>query len=145
MASSYPRLTGREVDQADVLAPSDEAVIARGSARLEQSTGHQLVVVTVTSLGGRRIEEYAQGLGNYWHIGRRGVDDGVLVLVAPKEGQVRIATGDGVRDRLTDAEAADIIRNDMLPRFKLGEMRAGIYKGVVRIMAELDSSPGDYR
>jgi uncharacterized protein len=78
-----PALTGRVVDRAEILTASAEAELSERLAALEKQTTDQLVVVTVGSLEGERIEDLGLRLGNGWRIGRKGVDNGVLLIVAP--------------------------------------------------------------
>ena len=113
------------VDAANLLSPQDEVAIARKSATLEKATGHQFVVVTVNDLGGHSIEDYGVTLGRTWGIGRKGVDDGVLLIVAPNQRKVRIEVGYGLEKALRDDEAASIIRTAILPAFRAGDYPRG--------------------
>jgi uncharacterized protein len=133
-AQTFPKLTGRVVDQADLLRPEQELDISSKSAALEAQSGAQLVVVTVKSLEGRRIEDYSYQLGRHWGIGQEKKDDGVLLVVAPKERKVWIATGYGARVRLTDAVSSVIYRDAIIPRFKAGDFGGGITAGVDQIV-----------
>ena len=133
----FPALTGRVVDRAGLLPAAEETRLAGKAQALDRATGHQLVVVTVPSLGGHKIEDYARDLGNHWGIGRKGVDDGVLIVVAPTERHVRIAVGKGLETTLTDAEAQRIIDRDMLPAFRSGDFVGGVDGGVTDVVHEL--------
>src|SRR5690349_14353133 len=84
-APKFPPLTGRVVDQANVLSASTEAQLTDKLAGLEQSTGRQLVVVTVPSLDGNEIEDYGYQLGRAWGIGSKANNDGALFIIAPAE------------------------------------------------------------
>lgn len=106
---------------------------------LEKATGHQFVVVTVTDLGGHRVEDYGLTLGRTWGIGRKGVNDGVLLIVAPNERKVRIEVGYGLEKALRNDEAASIIRTAILPAFRAGDLPRGIVAGVDAILLEIDS------
>src|SRR4051812_25680448 len=88
-AAGLPERTGRVVDNANLLTPAEEAGIGAQLAALESRTGDQLVVVTTPSLGGQTISQYGLALGNHWHVGQTGRDNGVLLIVAPTEHQVR--------------------------------------------------------
>lgn len=123
-----------------MLSTAQAGGIAAQSASLEQRTKHQFVVVTVTTLGGRDIADFSTDLGNRWGIGRKGVNDGVLLVVAPTERKVRIAVGDGLRGMLTDAEAQAIIDRVILPDFRARHFDQGIIKGADKIMAELSET-----
>ena len=121
-------LTGRVVDQANLIDPDAEQQLTNRLAQLESKTTDQLVIVTVNSLDGQPIERVSLNLGNNWGIGREDLDNGVLMLVAPNERKVRIEVGLGLEGLLTDQKAADIIQT-MLPRFREGRMQDGINEG----------------
>lgn len=123
-----------------MLSPEQAAEIAAQSASLEKRTKHQFVVVTVTTLGGRDIANYATALGDRWGVGRKGVNDGVLLVVAPSERKVRIAVGSGLRKTLTDAQAKAIIEQVIIPAFRAKHFDQGIIKGADRIMSELSET-----
>jgi uncharacterized protein len=108
---ALPALTGRVVDNADLLPAGDEARLTARLAALEKSTSDQLVVVTVPSLRGETIESYGLRLGNGWGVGQKALDNGVLLIVAPAEKRVRIQVGRGLEGLLTDAGAAAILKN----------------------------------
>lgn len=132
-----PALTGRVVDVADLLAPAAETRIVADLARLEAVARDQLIVVTLPSLNGRPIEEVGLELGRAWGIGRRELDNGVILLVAPNERQVRIEVGTGLEALLTNERASLIIRRDLLPAFRANRFEAGIGAGVSAISAVL--------
>jgi len=134
-----PRLTGRVVDNANLIAPSAAAQLTRRLSALETRTTDQFVVVTLPSLGGETIEQYGLRLGRGWGIGQRGKNNGVLLIVAPTERKVRIEVGYGLENRLTDPIAAGIIQARILPEFRAGRMEEGIVEGVDGILAVLDA------
>ncbi len=136
-AQDFPALTGRVVDQAELLTPEEEAELTSLSEGLESQTTDQFVVVTVASLDGRSIEEYGVALGRAWQIGQKDKDNGVLLLVAPNERQVRIEVGYGLEPVLTDAIAKLIIEGSIIPRFKAGDFPGGIKRGAEDIVAVL--------
>ena len=140
-AQTFPELTGRVVDQANLLSPEQVQQLTQRSEALEQQTGRQFVVATVNSLEGRTIEEYGYQLGRHWGIGREQEDDGVILLVAPNERKVRIETGYGARVFLPDILSGRIIRNDILPRFREGDMAAGIMAGAGAILKQISLPP----
>lgn len=137
-AQTFPKLTGRVVDQANLLDPAQEAALAAKSEALEKRTGRQFVVATIPSLEGRPIEDYGYRLGREWGIGNEQKDDGVILLVAPNERKVRIETGYGARVFLTDAVSSIIIRENILPRFKAGDLAGGIAAGSDQIIATME-------
>ena len=101
----------------------------------------QFVVATVNSLEGYPIEDYAYRLGRAWKIGSAKEDNGVLLLVAPKEHKVWIATGYGAGGFLTDAMAGVITREAILPKFKAGDMGGGIEAGADAIIKQMSLPP----
>jgi uncharacterized protein len=143
LAQTFPKLTGRVVDQADLLQPEQEADLTSKLAALEAQSGRQLVVATVRSLEGRPIEDYGYRLGRAWGIGDEQKDDGVILLVAPNERKVRIETGYGARVFLTDAVSSVIIRNAITPRFKAGDFAGGINGGVQAISQMMTLPPAE--
>jgi len=142
-AQTFPPLTGRVVDQANLLRPEQELDLTSKSAALEAQTGRQLVIATVNSLEGRPIEDYGYRLGRAWKIGDEKRDDGVILLVAPKEKKVRIETGFGARVFLTDAVSSVIIRESILPKFKAGDFGGGIGAGADQIVKMMSLSPAE--
>lgn len=125
-----PTLSGRVVDQAGILGSSEESSLTGKLAAIEQKTTIQLVVVTLKSLQNRSIEEWGLALGRGWGIGQAGKNNGVLLIVAPSERELRIEVGYGLEGTLPDATADSIIRNVIVPRFKVGNMVGGINDGV---------------
>jgi len=133
----FPQLTGRVVDGANLLTAADEAGMTADLEALEAKSSDQFVVVTLPSLQGLEIEEFGYRLGRYWGIGQKNKDNGVLLIVAPKERKVRIEVGRGLEPLLTDALTKLIIENGILPRFRSGDFPAGIKAGVSDIIAVL--------
>lgn len=136
-AQQFPKLDGRVVDAAGLLSPATESVLSEKLALLEEETGRQLVVATITDLQGHEIEEYGYRLGRAWGIGKQGEDDGALLIVAPNERKVRIEVGYGLEGYLTDAWSSILIQRAILPRFRDGDMEGGIIAGVDAIVAQL--------
>jgi len=141
LSAVFPRLTGRVVDGADLLRPEQELDLSAKSEALEAQTGRQFVVVTVTSLSGQDVATYTRDLGRHWGIGNKDRDDGVILLVAPNERQVRIAVGYGLERTLTDSLAKQILDEQVLPEFRRGEIATGIVGGADAIVAELSRPP----
>jgi len=137
-AADVPFLSGRIVDEAEVLkAPTRERLTAALKAH-EDKTTNQVAVLTVPTIGGESIEGYATRVFETWKLGQQGKDNGVLVIVVPNDRKMRIEVGYGLEGTLTDAQAARIIRDDMTPQFKAGNFDAGIAAGVQAIIARLE-------
>jgi uncharacterized protein len=123
------------MDRAALLSPDTRRALESRLAALETSTGHQLVVHTTPSLEGLAIEDYSLQVAEQWKIGQKGLDNGVILTVAPIERQVRIEVGYGLEGVLPDAIASRIIREQITPEFRSGNMEGGILAGVTAISA----------
>ncbi len=128
-------------DFAHVLSADQDHALDLRLAALEQSTGDEVVVVTVPSLGGDTVENYAVQLFQQWGIGKKGKDNGLLILVAPNEHEARIEVGYGLEGTVTDIQSGAIIRNVMIPAFKQNEYNAGITGAVDAVSAIITGSP----
>ena len=144
-APSFPPLTGRVVDQANVIPAATRAELDGKLAALEARTTDQLVVVTLSSLQGYEIADYGYQLGRAWGIGQKGKNNGVLLIVAPKEHDVRIEVGYGLEGDLTDAVTKIIIDQAMLPRFRAGDFPGGISAGVDDIIKALTGEAATFK
>jgi uncharacterized protein len=137
-AQTFPVNNGSPVvDQADILRPEQEFDLKSKSEALFAQSKRAFAVVTVKSLEGRPIEDYGYRLGRAWGLGQKGKDDGVILLVAPNERKVRIETGYGARVFLTDAVSSVIIREAILPKFKVGDYGGGIEAGADQIIRQM--------
>ena len=137
-SGDIPALSGRVVDQAGVLSPAAKRELETALAAHENNTTNQLVIVTTRSLGGKAIEEYSLELGRRWGIGQKGKDNGVLLVVAPNDKQVRIEVGYGLEGVLTDALCGIIINRYVIPEFKKGDIEGGVKIGAQKILAVLE-------
>src|SRR5208282_1448080 len=129
-AFDFPPLTGRVVDQANVMTPAARSAVEAKLKDLEEKSSIQLVVATAKSLQGSDIETYANELFRFWKLGEAKKNNGVLLLVAPNEHKVRIEVGYGLEGTLTDALASVIISSAIVPRFKANDYSGGIQRGV---------------
>ena len=143
-AINFPALTGRVVDQANIIQPDTRVAIEQKLADLETKSGIQLVVATVNSLEGQDVEPYANELFRKWALGEK-KNNGVLLLVAPNERRVRIEVGYGLEGTLTDALSKVIISNAMTPRFKAGNFSEGISRGVDDIITVLTTDASEWQ
>lgn len=134
-AQEFPKLTGRVVDAAGLLQPAQVAELEQLAAGIEQASSRQLVVATIPDLQGYAIEDYGYRLGRAWGIGQKQANNGVILLVAPRERKVRIEVGYGLEPIVTDALSSAIINQAILPRFRAGDMPGGILAGA-RALAE---------
>lgn len=135
--------TGYVVDQAKLFDRAQRAALTEQLDRFERETRHQLAVVTLTRLGGRDIARVTRALANRWGVGRRGFNDGIVVLVAPNERKIRIAVGRGLENRLSDAFCKDVIDREIIPQFAVGKFGAGVEAGVTAIIRRLKETSVD--
>ena len=136
-AQDFPKLTGRVVDAANILTAEQVQQITQLSDQVEKASSRQLVVATVPDLQGYAIEDYGYRLGRAWGIGQKNANNGVILLVAPKERRVRIEVGYGLEPIMTDALSSVIINQDILPRFRDGDMGGGVVAGAQAIAEQL--------
>ena len=133
--AEFPKAQGYVADTAHVLDEPTRAELVSLLQTTEQQTTAEIAVATVTSLDGMTVEEYANRLFKEWGIGKKGHDNGVLVLVAPTERKMRIEVGYGLEAILPDGLAGEVIRVNFTPSFKDGNYSKGIADGVQRIAA----------
>jgi uncharacterized protein len=148
-AENFPTLTGRVVDNANLLSPASEQNLTQLLAEHEKQTTNQVVVVTVPTLDGRQIEEYGYKLGRHWGIGQKGKNNGVLFIIAPNDRQTRIEVGYGLEGTLTDALNSQIIQTIVLPKFRSSDFEGGVVDGTTAIVSVLSgkqvSFPANYQ
>ena len=137
-----PALTGRVVDLAGLLDSSQESALSAQLEEHENKTSNQLVVVTLPSLNGNQIADYANRLGRFWKIGTAEEDNGVLLVVAPNDRKVRIEVGYGLEGALTDSLSSIIIQREILPPFRSDNYALGIRQGVTAITQAI---AGEYK
>src|SRR5512144_2978702 len=144
-ALNFPALSGRVVDQANIIQPATRSAIEERLAELEAKSGIQIAVATVGSLEGQDIEPYANELFRNWKLGEKTKNNGVLLLVAPNERRVRIEVGYGLEGTLTDALSKIIISNAIAPRFKAGDYGGGIARGVNDVITVLTTDASEWQ
>jgi uncharacterized protein len=137
-AADVPYLTGRVVDNAQILSPDARTRLAAVLKAHEEATSNQIVVLTVRTIQPEGVEEYAVDVFNNWKLGQKGHNNGVLVVVVPQDRKMRIEVGYGLEPVLTDAMAGAIIRDVMTPAFKRADYDAGVQDGVAAIIARLE-------
>jgi uncharacterized protein len=135
---SVPYLSGRIVDEAGILSPQARERLAGMLKAHEDASGNQIAVLTVPTLEGESVEDYAVRVFEDWKLGAKDKDNGILVLVVPQDRRMRIEVGYGLEGTLTDAVASRIIRDLMTPRFREGNYDVGIEAGVTAILQVLE-------
>lgn len=139
-ALDVPPLTGRVVDLAHVLPNDTVQSLTAQLATHEAQSSDQVVVLTIPSLEGGSLEEFSHRVATTWKLGQKGTDNGVLLLVAIAERKVRIEVGYGLEGVLTDVRSAHIIRNEIVPRFRTGDMPGGVAAGVQAIVKTIEGT-----
>ena len=137
-----PSPTGYVNDRADLLPSSTELKLEQFLREFERSDSTQLSILTVPSLEGEPVEEYALKVAEAWGLGQKGKDNGALLLVARDDRKIRIEVGYGLEGRLTDLLAGRIVDNEIAPRFRAGNFDEGIIAGAV---AMAEAVRGEYQ
>ncbi len=137
-AVDVPFLTGRVTDNAQILSDETRKAVTANLKAHEEKTTNQIAVLTVPTLDGVSIEEYAVTVFNTWKLGQKGKDNGILLIVAPKDRKLRIEVGYGLEGTMTDGIAGSIIRNAITPFFKNNDYDRGIDEGVRAIINVLE-------
>ncbi len=138
VAREVPFLTGRVNDTAGMLAPEVRERVDGKLADLEKSTGAQVAVLTVASLDGEVLEQYALEVAQTWKLGRKGVDDGALLLIARDDRKMRIEVGYGLEAKLTDIACKRILDDVVRPAFRDGDFGRGVEAGVDAIAGTVE-------
>lgn len=138
-AETFPPPQGLVNDFAKMLSPDTRQRLEAELTALEKDTTAEVAVVTVDNLGGTTVEDYAVRLFEQWKIGKKGKDNGVLLLVAKEERKIRIEVGYGLEPIIPDGRAGRIIREEISPRFKEGDYDGGITAGITAIKGYITS------
>ena len=137
-AADVPYLTGRITDNAQLLSPEVNRSLSDSLQAHEKRTGNQIAVLTIATLDGESIEDYAVRVFESWKLGQKGKDNGVLIVVVPNDRRMRIEVGYGLEGTLTDAMAGRIVQNIMTPKFKNGDFEGGIADGAGAVIELLE-------
>jgi uncharacterized protein len=129
-AQIFPQPSGHINDFANLLTPPVEKVLENELVKLERDTTAEVAVVTIISLENEPLDMYSNELFNYWSIGKKAKDNGVLFLIVLSERQTRIEVGYGLEPVITDGRAGRILDKDVIPSFKEGDYEKGIQAGV---------------
>src|SRR5438128_6884690 len=138
---AVPPLSGRVVDQTGTLGSNDIASLTETLKNLETRKGSQIAVLIVPTTDGEAIEQFSLRIAEAWKIGRKGVDDGALLVIAKNDRKLRIEVGYGLEGALNDATTKRIISDEITPRFKQGDFFGGITAGVERMIKVIDGEP----
>ena len=130
-----PRPAGRVTDLANLLAPEQRQTLEDRLAAFERETTNQVAVLVIPSLEGEPVESFSHQVATTWKLGRAGVDNGVLLLIVPRDRKVRIEVGYGLEPSLPDGLAGAIIRESIAPNFRRGAYFQGINEALDRIFA----------
>jgi uncharacterized protein len=136
-----PPLSARVIDLTGILSGSAVNRIETELAALEAHKGSQIVVLVVPTTHPEEIEQYGIRVADQWKLGRKGVDDGAILLVAKDDRRVRIEVGYGLEGALPDAIANRIIDETIAPHFKLGDYDGGVEAGVAQMIAVVNGEP----
>ncbi len=131
---AVPQLQARVTDLTGTLTAASIAELERQLADFEAKKGVQIAVLMVPTVQPESIEQYAVRAFEQWKLGRKGVDDGVLLVIAKDDRKLRMEVGYGLEGALNDATAKRIISDDIVPQFRRGDFAAGVVAGVSRIM-----------
>jgi uncharacterized protein len=138
-----PPLTAHLTDQAGMLSAEQRANLEAVLADYEAKTGSQIAVLTVKTTAPEQIEQYSIRVAEAWKLGRKGVDDGVLLLIAPDNTsamrRMRIESGRGVQGVLTDARSKQILQDVIAPHFQQKQYYDGLVAGVGAIATLLNA------
>jgi uncharacterized protein len=128
-------------DYANLLTAEQRASLEELFRSVDRQTTAELAVVTVPSLGGQSVDSYANGLFKEWGIGKQGVNNGVLLLVAPKDRRMKIEVGYGIEPLLTDSLCGEIADEFIVPHFKNEDYAGGIMAGAQQLASVLKANP----
>ena len=138
---AVPPLSARVTDLTGTLQPEQKAALESRLAAFEQKKGSQIAVLLVPTTQPEAIEQYGIRVAEAWKLGRKGVDDGILVLMATNDRAVRIEVGYGLEGVIPDAIAKRVIEEIMIPYFRTGDVAGGLNAGVERLIGLVDGEP----
>ena len=142
--AGYEAALSYVMDRADLLSRSEELSLIKTLKDREKEGGEQIVVLTVEDLEGQSIDEFALERANDWGIGQAGFDNGILILLAENERQVRIELGLGVSRIISDEAAKAIIDFYMTPQFRDGDFSGGLEMGIKELISILDAAQSSF-
>ena len=140
-ALEVPPLKGRVNDYAGIMPASRAQALEQRLAQFESETGHQIAVLTIPSLQGDALESFSIRVAENWKIGKRGFDNGAILLIAQNDRKLRIEVGYGLEGVLPDAIASRIINEVIVPRFRANDYAGGVEAGVDAIIKVTSGEP----
>ena len=138
---AVPPLKARVTDLTGTLSPSQRDTLERELQAFESRKGSQIAVLIVPTTQPEAIEQFSIHVAEAWKLGRKGVDDGVLLLVAKEDHELRIEVGYGLEGVIPDAVAKRVVSEIIIPYFKQGDFYGGIHAGVARLIRLIDGEP----
>ena len=135
---AVPQLRDRVMDLAGILKDTESADLRAKLKQLETDTTAQMAILIIPDLHGEVLEKYSLRVARTWKLGRKDLNNGVLILVAMQDRALRIEIGTGLEAVLSDERCKGIIDNEMIPLFKKGEYYQGLDKGVSALIPFLD-------
>ncbi|MBN1445244.1 MAG: TPM domain-containing protein [Candidatus Omnitrophica bacterium] len=139
--NALPKPDGFINDYANTLAPDEKEALESLAASIEKETSAEISTAIINSLEGKNLEDYALEIFNGWGVGKKGKDNGVLILVSISDRQMRIEVGYGLESVLPDAVCGRIIRNVMAPQFREGNYYRGIYEAITAMGETIKGEP----
>jgi uncharacterized protein len=141
LALDVPPLRGRVNDYAGVMSSEQARSLESRLAQFEQETGHQVAVLTIPTLGGEDIEGFSIRVAENWKLGKKGFDNGVILVVAVKDRRLRLEVGYGLEGVLPDAIAKRITSDYIVPRFRAQDYAGGIIAGIDAVLRVIKQEP----
>jgi len=141
VALDVPPLRGRVNDYAGVMSQDQARSLESRLAQFEQETGHQVAVLTIPTLDGEDIEGFSIRVAENWKIGKKGFDNGVILVVAIKDRRVRLEVGYGLEGVLPDAIAKRITSEYIVPHFRSQDYGSGIVAGIDAVLKVIKKEP----
>jgi uncharacterized protein len=138
---AVPVLKARVTDLTNTLTPAQTASIEQQLLALEQRKGSQLAALIVPTTQPEAIEQYSLRVAEAWKLGRKGVDDGALLVIAKDDRTLRIEVGYGLEGVIPDAIAKRVIAETIVPYFKQNDFAGGIQAGVTQLIKLVDGEP----
>ena len=136
--TAIPALKSRVTDLTGTLSTVEQQALEQKLAAFEQHKGSQLAVLIVATTGNEAIEQFGIRAAEQWKLGRKGTDDGLLLIVAKADRTLRIEVGYGLEGVIPDAIAKRVISETIVPRFKAGDFAGGIDAGMTQLIALVD-------